>query len=337
MTKGSFGETDAPDETLSPRRVLGSPLFWVALFVLAANDHVLKGSGLAPAWFTGKASDVAGLLVAPVVFATLVRARGPRTFAACHALVGLVFAGIKLSPAFAHAWDGLVSLLVPSETTVDPTDLVALPSLVVSYVVFGELARSTTLVRISRPWISRAGLVLGSLACVASSPIPFPQTQVAGLPGRTRGSVVLRFTENTNGMLLTVRSPSAPLDCEKLLSEKPETALDASSFQDKSVGYVYAGDDVALAGNQSGCGAALVHLDYDGPLTGMTRRMSWTYIVWSTTDHPLREVQVRAESTGEIANGTIVVKSAPGGSMATTPLVLERHGTMRVIPVGDQP
>ena len=288
MTKGSIGGTDAHDEGLSTRRVLGSTLFWAALVVLATNDHVLKGSGLAPAWFTGKASDVAGLLVAPVLFATLVRARGARTFAACHVLVGLVFAGIKLSAAFAQSWDALVSLLVPSATTVDPTDLVALPSLVVSYVVFGKLARSSGRASASRPWLSRAGLVLGSLACVASSPIPFPQTQVAGLPGRTRGSVVLRFTENTNGLLLTVRSPTAPLDCEKLLSEKPEAALDASSFQDKSVGYVYAGDEVALAGNQSGCGAALVHLDYDGPLTGMTRRMSWTYIVWSTIDHPLR-------------------------------------------------
>jgi hypothetical protein len=337
MIEGSTVEPDAHEETLRPRRVLASPLFWAALVVLATNDHLLKGSGLAPTWFTGKASDVAGLFLAPAVFAALVRVRGARGFAACHVLVGLVFAGIKLSPSLAQAWDGLVSLLIPSKTTVDPTDLAALPSLLASYVVFGRVARSPGPARATRTWLSRAGLVLGSLACVASSPLPFPQTQVAGLPGRTRGSVVLRFTENTNGLLLTVRSPTAPLDCEKLLSEKPEAALDASSFQDKSMGYVYAGDDVALAGNQSGCGAALVHLDYDGPLSGMTRRMSWTYIVWSTIDHPLREVQVRAESTGEIANGTIVVKSAPGGSMAATPIVLERHGAMRVIPVGDQP
>jgi hypothetical protein len=78
-------------------------------------------------------------------------------------------------------------------------------------------------------------------------------------------------------------------------------------------------------------------MDYEGPLSGMNRRMSWTYIVWSTADHPLREVYVRAESTGEIPSGTIVVKSAPGGSMASTPLVLERHGSMRVVPVGDRP
>ena len=337
MITWSLRGTNAHDETLSPRRALGSPLFWAPLAVLVVNDHVLKGSGLLPPWFTGKASDFAGLLVAPVLFAALVRVRRARSFAGCHALVGIVFAAIKVWPAFAHVWDSLVSLLVPSETTVDPTDLVALPSLLVSYFVFGRLARGARSAPAERPFLARVGLALGSLACVASSPLPFPQSQMGGPPGRTRGSVVLRFTENTNGLLLTVRSPTAPLDCEKLLSERPEAALDASAFQNKSVGYVYAGDDVALAGNQSGCGAALVHMDYEGPLSGMNRRMSWTYIVWSTADHPLREVYVRAESTGEIPSGTIVVKSAPGGSMATTPLVLERHGSMRVVPVGDRP
>jgi hypothetical protein len=43
----------------------------VALIVLVANDHVLKGSALAPAWLTGKLSDVAGLFLFPILLTAL--------------------------------------------------------------------------------------------------------------------------------------------------------------------------------------------------------------------------------------------------------------------------
>jgi hypothetical protein len=56
---------------LDPRAGLAHPAWWLALALLALNDHVLKGAGLLPAWLTGKLSDVAGLVVAPVLLAAL--------------------------------------------------------------------------------------------------------------------------------------------------------------------------------------------------------------------------------------------------------------------------
>jgi hypothetical protein len=50
-------------------------IWWVALGVLLINDHVLKVVGVLPGWLTGKLSDVAGLIVAPVLAAGW-RARG---------------------------------------------------------------------------------------------------------------------------------------------------------------------------------------------------------------------------------------------------------------------
>jgi hypothetical protein len=38
---------------------LRQPLWWGALALLLVNDNLLKGSGLAPAWLTGKLSDFA--------------------------------------------------------------------------------------------------------------------------------------------------------------------------------------------------------------------------------------------------------------------------------------
>jgi hypothetical protein len=49
--------------------MLLDPLFWLALVVLALNDHVLKAA--IPGVTTGKLSDIAGLALAPVLAVSL--------------------------------------------------------------------------------------------------------------------------------------------------------------------------------------------------------------------------------------------------------------------------
>ena len=129
-----------------PRLPIGEALHPVAIaaaVLLVVNDWVLKPSA-APAWLTGKVSDVAGLVIAPLVLTALVGlglwiARRPdpwltrRRLAIAIALVGGVFAVVKLVPAaaarVAAAWD----LVAPGARIVaDPTDLVALPALAIA-------------------------------------------------------------------------------------------------------------------------------------------------------------------------------------------------------------
>ena len=57
--------------TIDPWRGLTHPGWWCALALLALNDHMLKGSGLLPGALTGKLSDVAGMVAAPVLAAAL--------------------------------------------------------------------------------------------------------------------------------------------------------------------------------------------------------------------------------------------------------------------------
>jgi hypothetical protein len=123
-----------PRPELAPARALLTPTWIAALAILVANDHWLKGSGLAPGLVTGKLSDFAGMLVAPVLLASLLGLRSRRGLALCHAAVALVFTGIQLSPGFAGQWSALMGLFGhPWVITCDPSDLIALPFLGLSW------------------------------------------------------------------------------------------------------------------------------------------------------------------------------------------------------------
>lgn len=137
-------------EGASTRAVL-HPLVLTALALLILNDHLWKAAH--GTWWTGKLSDVAGLAVFPL----LVSAGGAliglwpgrmRTIVAVAAVTGAAFAAVKL---WAPAGDGyrvaLAALQWPARAiaalvrgdaapalgrvrlTADPTDLLALPAL----------------------------------------------------------------------------------------------------------------------------------------------------------------------------------------------------------------
>lgn len=159
---------------LAPRGALLHPVWLGALLLMALNDHFLKGSGLLPGVITGKLSDFAGLMVAPLLLAVLVRVRGRSAWAAAHVAVGVVFAGIQLSVPFADGWSSLMGLVgFPWTITCDPTDLVALPVLFASYSFFPRVMRSTRSNAIgSVQWMAAAGGLATSVATSPPSPGP---------------------------------------------------------------------------------------------------------------------------------------------------------------------
>lgn len=117
------------------------PATLLALLLLVLNDHLLKGSGLLPAWLTGKLSDLAGLFVLPALWLTLIRglavltprrgrgilARLETSSAALYVVVtacGCAFGAANLWTPFNSwlaTWFGV--------KVMDPTDLLALPAL----------------------------------------------------------------------------------------------------------------------------------------------------------------------------------------------------------------
>jgi hypothetical protein len=130
--RAARAKSESPE--LWPARALLTPTWVGALALLVANDHWLKGSGLLPGVLTGKLSDFAGMLVAPTLLATLLGVRSRGALLACHVAVAAVFTGIQLSTGFAAQWSALMGMFGhPWTITCDPTDLLALPFLLLSW------------------------------------------------------------------------------------------------------------------------------------------------------------------------------------------------------------
>jgi outer membrane protein assembly factor BamB len=122
-------------DRFDPATALRHPLFWAGALLLALNDHVLKGAGLLPELVTGKLSDAAGFVVAPVVLAVVLRARSRRAVALCHLAPLVAMALLKLSPVIAVSV--VAAAAVVGETwaiVADPTDMfVAFPAAIASW------------------------------------------------------------------------------------------------------------------------------------------------------------------------------------------------------------
>jgi hypothetical protein len=151
---------------VSSRLALGS--FATALAVLLVNDWLLKGHGLLPGWLTGKLSDVAGLIVAPVSVASAVAARRKRTQLCCIVAVAAIYVLTEISAAGAQllerwlAWFGLPWRLWP-----DPSDLAALAVLPLSWFCCRALSSSSG-VRSSAGRVARWLTLPACAACLAS-------------------------------------------------------------------------------------------------------------------------------------------------------------------------
>ena len=164
-------------------RVAASPVAFVALAVLVANDHLLKARWPGPV--TGIASDVAGLILLPIVVAVLVDrvARRPldlRVVTGIAATIAAGFALVEVVPAFDAAYEhGLGALSHPLRdlafgdtsavvrATPDPADLLALPAVLVGPWLWLRAEDRST-----RPFRRAALLAVAIPALLATSPAP---------------------------------------------------------------------------------------------------------------------------------------------------------------------
>jgi hypothetical protein len=140
---------DSPHENALPLALLVRPLPMLTVALLAINDHGLKGSGLLPAWLTGKLSDFAGLFFFPLLLVSLYDLLAtllfrwvpksplrpfPTPWQVGLAIVatGTFFAGVQLHPDIAHFYARTAAFLMFWQdapyvrVTMDPTDTAAL-------------------------------------------------------------------------------------------------------------------------------------------------------------------------------------------------------------------
>lgn len=140
----------------------------MSVILLIANDWFLKRHFAGAV--TGKLSDVAGLVFAPLVLSSAIGlalaaavrfgarvdpSLSRRRLLVCLAATGLTFAAVKLSPDAAH----MLARLLPhgSHIVVDGTDLLTLPALAIAYLIGRDelhrvpLGRPAAIHRLGRP------------------------------------------------------------------------------------------------------------------------------------------------------------------------------------------
>jgi hypothetical protein len=148
------------------------PVTLAAALLLAVNDWVLKPR-LGPSAMTGKLSDLAGLVFAPVVLSAAIGlglhlaaglgarvdpSLSRRRLVLCTVATGAVFAAVKLDPGAARVLVALISDLGrPAEISLDRTDLWCLPALVIAVWIGCDelrrvpLGRPAAIHRLGRP------------------------------------------------------------------------------------------------------------------------------------------------------------------------------------------
>lgn len=291
--------------------VLRRPLFLAALALLAVNDHLLKGAALAPSWFTGKASDFAGLLIAPTLLALLLRLRTRRAWWSAHLAIAWVFIAIKLDADAARRWDALLG----GSTVVDPSDLLALPMLVLSAWTFTPCARAPR--HASQPLSSLPIAVVALLFCAGSSRHA-NLTQNAKAPTqryRELGSIPIRGSE---AMSFEARQLATPVECAAVLADP--SALRPEQFEAEAHGGLVEtfaqpienGDVRALEGRA--CGALLVRASTSEWFGFSQFELAPTFVVWDR--RAVLEAQRQAPPNAEIGlvelrkdHGTIVIET----------------------------
>ena len=179
------------------------PVVLGSVVLLVLNDHVLKARW--PSWWTGKLSDVAGLIFFPWVLVSLwevarsIPRASPGVVRTCAVLTALVFSAIQVSTAASEVWQWTLGALQwplvngwrellreaprglhPVAHVADLGDLLALPALVLA-VWLGERRTPGCAGLRSRPGEAREQGQAAGAAC----PSPQPRRQHCG---RTRGT-----------------------------------------------------------------------------------------------------------------------------------------------------
>lgn len=151
------------------------PRFLVALVALVVNDHWAKETF--PGLITGKLSDFAGMIVLPVLLASVValvprlhgRIDNRRVTTVSIALSGTLLVAIKTSAVAAGLTESALETITrqPQHIVVDPTDLVGLIALILVHRILVAPIPFPTFH--ARRWARNVGIALALGACMATS------------------------------------------------------------------------------------------------------------------------------------------------------------------------
>jgi hypothetical protein len=229
---------------MKPLAALTRPSWLIALGILFLNDHVWKHGSAIPHLLTGKISDFAGLYVAPALLAALLACRSRRAVALCHLAVAIGFALVKTWPAATHLYDAALSLVIPSKGVTDPSDLMALPMVLLSW-------------RALVPHMHGDGrkfwLVIGCALCMADEPSSNPLA-----------FTIVNHTSTALNVSVNTRATGVAVDCNaKTLRDNPSALLTRPLFGDAARERLNGGDKRAASDSNTPPGCSILWVEAD--------------------------------------------------------------------------
>jgi photosystem II stability/assembly factor-like uncharacterized protein len=160
---------------------LASPLGIASVALLIANDHVFKQ--VAPSAITDKLGDFAGLFFAPFVLLLVIGAlplrlssRAELHFArGAYAVVAAMFVALKASAASAAVLVSLLTAVLGRQAfiVIDPTDLIALAVLPLSFVVWDRMRTESSAAPVFRVRHATIAACAAFAMVATSSPQPW--------------------------------------------------------------------------------------------------------------------------------------------------------------------
>ncbi|KDN19287.1 hypothetical protein [Amycolatopsis rifamycinica] len=288
------------------------PLIVAAAAVLLLNDHVLK-----PAWpgfVTGKLSDVAGLVAAPPVLALLLGLfLADRAGAAAAVLLtGAGFAWVKLTATGADAASAAWSVVNgPSVILADPSDLVALPALGLSWWAWRRVAAAPPLPE--RLVFRVRVLVATPFAVLAITATSAPSETLPSVDSvRIEGTQVV--VEANGGSY----GSTSGLDGWRFLSEVPSAESAprrprVEACAPESAAHCYRVHGAGVIDNMDSHGGRMLGVD-ETTDAGRTWHTAWEVpaVRWLFVErqHPFPASVTRVS---ELASTEIAVRAVPGG------------------------
>lgn len=229
---------------IEPLRACGRPAWWGALLALVVNDRLLKGSPLAPSWFTGKASDFAGLFVVVPLVAFAFRVRTARSLTWVATVIGAVFTLLKMSSTASAFYERALAFM-HARNVVDPWDLLALPMLGVSAWFIARAPAPSGGAELR----AKVGALVAVPFCLATSAPPPPPCAPEGASGCTEpmASPTSNFVGTVDSTPITVRIRSAPATCGAIAT------CTLPAFTGDEVRTIPAGENIPLPGAAAGC------------------------------------------------------------------------------------
>ncbi|HEY3497958.1 MAG TPA: hypothetical protein VGK73_24835 [Polyangiaceae bacterium] len=279
-----------------------------ALVVLVVNDHVLKGAGVVPSAVTGKLSDFAGLFVAPVLLAGVLRRSGfggPTVRLLSFAAIATVFGAIKLSEAAAELLEVAVSLVgLQWKIWSDPSDLIGFGILPFAWRAASKL--DATRPEGSRRRVHTVAAALGGFACLATSEDPhFTYSTSSYLANVTPAPVEV-----------TVFRPNIPLECDTLADTA--AALPAGAFEPEFCQKLVPREIVPLDRGSRGIqGTSAQELRYCGAVVLQAEGLPDTLVFWDTTTRDEVSPQPDAWLSWLASPNSVVLEQADGRLFAT--------------------